>query len=137
MFKYPMVLYSCKSYQEVIIPLFDTFRTFFSIKGVRFTGQMSSASLWAFKMCLLLKYRIEIKPTVCFTSLDFASGAKNTQGIISTFDNANRKYQFYRKFNSIMARLSTCTRNRKSYDYKNMTTCDNMYFMINFNKNFQ
>ena len=43
-------------------------------------------------MCSFLKYQIDIMPTICFVSLGFASGTKNMQGIIPTFDSFKTFY---------------------------------------------
>ena len=49
--------------------------------------KIPEASLQAFKMYSLLKYQIEIMPTVCFVSLGFALGTKKHLGHNSHFLN--------------------------------------------------
>ena len=51
-----------------------------------FIVQMSSTLPPALKMCSLTNYQTEIRPTVCFVSLGYASGTKNIEGIIPTFE---------------------------------------------------
>ena len=83
----------------IIYTLFNTFRVFCKIKKDDFNKLYALVYAQAIKMCLLLKYKIAIMPTVSFVSLGCASGTKNTVGIITTFDNANLKLPFTKSWN--------------------------------------